>query len=57
MRTTVFLGADFLGAGAAFLGAPKPKPFLGAGAAFLAGAGAAFLKKALTWRATIVMLG
>ena len=38
-----------MGAGAAFL--PKP-PFL-AGAAFLAGAGAAFLKNALTWRTAI----
>ena len=50
-----FLGATFLtvflGAGAAFLGAPKPNPFF-AGAAFL-GAGAAFLKSALTWRVAI----
>ena len=39
------------GLGAAFfLGAA----FLGAGAAFLAGAGAAFLKRALTWRTAIL---
>ena len=48
-----FLGATFLtvflGAGAAFLGAPNP---FFAGAAFL-GAGAAFLKSALTWRVAI----
>lgn len=56
LRRTVFLGATFLGAGAAFFAGAN---FLGAGAAFLAvpflaGAGAAFLKNALTWRTAIL---
>lgn len=46
-----FAGAAFFFAGAGF--APK-RPFF-AGAAFFAGAGAAFLKSALTWRAAMML--